>query len=348
MMAPPLGRHPLIWPARAAVAALTLVLVACQPGAAQLPSGRIAWPRDGDLWVYNTAAKDAKKITNLPRSAAVTGAAWSADGTRIVYAQFWRRPGETVSGADLMVAGADGSDPHSFADRDVPSTVLDTPSWTASGRLYYTQRRVQGGREHQSVVRQLEGGSPETVVDDAFSASVTADESTIVYVRNTAAGQELRRKALAEAGDGCVLIPDTVFQLISGPRLSPDGKRVAFGGQGEPASQQPAGSCGAAAGPRPAGDALAALVAVGEWLGVLARPAYAHGLPSDIWAINLDGTGFRRVADVKEDEPTVAWSPDGSHLAIFGVAALYAVGAKGGPVQKLVDQGGYGGLDWTK
>jgi hypothetical protein len=44
----------------------------------------------------------------------------------------------------------------------------------------------------------------------------------------------------------------------------------------------------------------------------------------------------------------VAWSPDGSKLAIFGVAALYVVDGKGGSPEKLVEQGGYGGLDWTR
>ena len=55
------------------------------------------------------------------------------------------------------------------------------------------------------------------------------------------------------------------------------------------------------------------------------------------------------IADIKDDDPTVVWSPDGgSRLAIFGVAALFMVDAKGGPTEKLTDQGGYGGLDWAK
>ena len=70
-------------------------------------------------------------------------------------------------------------------------------------------------------------------------------------------------------------------------------------------------------------------------------------MPADVYSLNLDGSAMTRIADIKDDDPTVAWSPDGSKLAIFGVAALYVVDAKGGPTDKLVDQGGYGGLDWT-
>ena len=44
----------------------------------------------------------------------------------------------------------------------------------------------------------------------------------------------------------------------------------------------------------------------------------------------------------------MAWSPDGAKFAIFGVAALYSADSQGGAPEKLVDQGGYGGLDWTK
>ena len=57
---------------------------------------------------------------------------------------------------------------------------------------------------------------------------------------------------------------------------------------------------------------------------------------------------MKRIADIKDDDPTVSWSPDGSKMAILGIAALYVVDAKGGPTEKLVEQGNYGTLDWTK
>lgn len=289
------------------------------------------------------SSKEAKKLTNLPRSAAATGAAWSPDGTQLLYAQFWRRPGENASGADLMIVAAGGGNPVPFAERDAPSTVLDTPVWSPSGHVYFTIRQVQAGREHERVVRMTQGGTPETVVDDGYSGAVTADEAIIVWLHTTKLGQELRKRPLDQPGDGCVLVPDTVFQALSQPRISPDGKRVAFGGSGDPAGQ--ASACGGTADSKPAAGTSAMLLAA-EWFGLVATPAYAHGLPSDVWVASLDGGPLTRAADVKEDEPTVAWSPDGSHLAVFGVAALYVADAKGGPVQKLVDQGGYGGLDW--
>jgi Tol biopolymer transport system component len=322
-----------------------LVLTGCQvlnpPKVAQGAQGKIVWPKDGDLWVYDLASRQQTKLTNLPPGAAVTGATWSPDGTRIVFAQFYRRPNERSSGADLMVANADGSNAHVFAERDAPNTVLETPEWMSSGRVYYTIRRVVNGKETQSIVRQAENGQPERLVDNAYDPAVSPDESTLVYVRGTRTGQQLFKKTIGEAGDGCELISDQMFQYLSLPRISPDGKRVALGGSGEPA-MAPSG-CGG--DPRSSSPS-----AVGIDLAAMLQPdvAYAHGLPADVYSLNLDGSDMKRIADIKDDDPTLAWSPDGSRLAIFGVAALFVVPATGGSPEKLTDQGGYGGPDWTK
>jgi len=327
--------------------ALTLATTGCQlvrPNQTQGLTGRIAWPKDSDLWVYDLASKQQTRIVALPQGGAVTGVTWSPDGKRLIFAQFWRRPNERSSGADLMIANADGANAHPFAERDAPNTVLETPQWAASGRVYYTARRVSNGREVMSIVRQTEGGQPEVVVENASSPAISPDESTLIYIRSTRAGQTMFKKTLGESGDGCELISDQVFQYLSLPRISPDGKRVALGGSGEANLQQ--SGCG--------GDPRAKPSAIGPAstidLAAMLQPdvAYAHGLPADIYALNLDGSNLTRIADIKDDDPTVAWSPDGAKLAIFGVAALFIVDAKGGPTDKLVDQGGYGGLDWTR
>jgi Tol biopolymer transport system component len=306
--------------------------------------GRIAWPKDGDLWVYDLATKQQTKVTNLPSGAAVTGATWSPDGQRMVFAQFWRRPNDRSSGADLMLANADGSDAHPFAERDAPNTVLEAPEWMPSGRVYYTIRRVTAqGRETQSIGRQLEGGQPETLMDNAYSPAVSPDESTLIYIRSTRTGQQMMKKSLGDAGDGCELVSDQVFQYLSLPRVSPDGKRIAFGGSGEPSMGTT--GCG---GDMRSHTAVAAAPTID--LAALFQPdvAYAHGLPADVYSMNVDGSDMNRIADIKDDDPTVAFSPDGSKIAIFGVAALFVDDAGGGPTSKLTGQGGYGGLDWTR
>jgi Tol biopolymer transport system component len=339
-----------------AALAACLALSSCQvlnrSAGPQNLQGRIVWPKDGDLWVYDLANKQQNKITNLSSGAAVTGATWSPDGQRVIYAQFYRRPNERSSGADLMIANADGSDARVFAERDAANTVLETPEWMPSGNVYYTIRRVTNGRETQTIVRQTAGGQPETLVENAYDPAVSPDESTLIYVRSTRAGQSMMKKTIGGDGDGCELISDQVFQYLSLPRVSPDGKRVALGGSGEP-NMGPSGcggdprskSPGASAPARPAADAPRGLD-----LASLLQPAVAeaHGLPADVYSLNLDGSDMTRIADIKDDDPTVAFSPDGTKLSIFGVAALFVVDARGGSTEKLTDQGGYGGLDWAK
>jgi Tol biopolymer transport system component len=324
--------------------ALCMILTSCQlinrPNIAQGATGKIAWPKDGDLWVYDLASGQQTKLTNLPSGAAVTGATWSPDGSQIIFAQFWRRPNERSSGADLMIANADGSDAHPFAERDAPNTVLETPEWMASGQVYYTIRRVVNGRETQTIVRQSGSGQPETIIENAYDPAASPDETTLVYVRSTRTGQTLMKKTIGEQGDGCELLSDQVFQYLSLPRISPDGKRVALGGSGEPNAGP------SACGGDPAPSAAPASVDLLAFLQP--ETAYAHGLPADVWSLNLDGSDMKRIADIKDDDPTVSFSPDGAKMAIFGVAALFLVDAQGGPTQKLTQQGGYGGLDWTR
>jgi len=364
---------------RAALLALvaSFVVASCQvvggpagnTNGATASQGRVAWPKDGDLWIYDLNSKQQQKLTNLPGGAAVTGASWSPDGKRIVYSQFWRRPNERASGADLFISNADGSNPQIFAERDAPNGVVESPEWSQGGRIYYSVRHTQAGRESLQVVRQAEGGQPEVLIDGGYNPTVSPDESALIYLRNTRAGQAMMKKTLGQPGEGCELMSDQVFQYLSQPRISPDGTKVALGGSGEP-NMQPSGCAGANSGqpsagaaltpdPSPRGRGETALSpdpsprGRGEALVDLARMlepavAYAHGLPADVYTLNLDGSGLTRVADIKDDDPTVAWSPDGSKLAIFGIGALYMVDSKGGPPTKLVEQGGYGGLDWTR
>ena len=293
------------------------------------------------------ASKQPRKITSLPRGAAVTGAAWSPDGSQVVYAQFGRRPGETVTGADLWVTSADGSNARVFAEREANGTILEAPLWAPSGRVYYTSRSFKAGQEKLRLLRKIEGGAPETLLEGGFNAAVLPDESAMVYVRNTGLSQSLRKKRLAVGGAECELLPDTVFVAVGLPRVSPDGTRLAFAASGDGSPR--AGDCGPAAEvPSRRQAELPSALSLAEWLGIAPRTAWAHGIPWDIWTMNMDGTGLTRVAALQEDEPNVTWSPDGTQIAVFGVAALYVVDAKGGQAQEIVKDGGYGSLDWTR
>lgn len=56
--------------------AAALLLGGCQGAAEPALGGRIAWPRDGDLWALELPGKQSRKLIGLPTGEAVTGVAW--------------------------------------------------------------------------------------------------------------------------------------------------------------------------------------------------------------------------------------------------------------------------------
>ena len=49
-----------------------------------------------------------------------------------------------------------------------------------------------------------------------------------------------------------------------------------------------------------------------------------------------------------EDEPALAWSPDGQDLLMYAPGGIYQFAASGGQGRKMSDRGGYGGIDWVR
>lgn len=314
------------------------------PGSApKLPalSGRLAWPDDGDLAITDLATKQEQKLTQLPQELAVSGAAFSPDSQQIVYGEVGPRPGDKASGGDLMLIGADGSNAHVWQQREGPSIYLETPQWMPSGEIYFGRRDLTGPDDLVSIWRQTENGSAEKIVDNGFNPGLTPDESTLVYEKLVGENQEMDELDL-RTGSSCILLPASVFPLLDLPRVSPDGTRIAFAGSGTPGtgSGTCSGSSQSAIPPQvPAALTLAGFFGPGT--------AYAHGLPWDAYVINVDGSGFQKLATVQDDDPNVAWSPDGTLLAIFALGGMSVVDGHGGTPVKFLPSGGYGGISWS-
>ena len=151
-------------------------------------------------------------------------------------------------------------------------------------------------------------------MDGGYSATASQDETTLVYLTNTRQGQALMKRTIGQQND-CQLISDQVFQYLSQPRISHDGTRIAIAGSGE-ANGQPAACTGDNA-PKPAGAGLpSGLLNLAMWLapGVVYADGL-HGQPADMYTLPLSGGPLTRVADIKDDDPTNAWSPDDAKLA---------------------------------
>jgi Tol biopolymer transport system component len=69
-------------------------------------------------------------------------------------------------------------------------------------------------------------------------------------------------------------------------------------------------------------------------------------VPWELWVVNADGTGLRRLTDIREDNPFPAWSPDGRWIALKGEIGLYLIDADGKQTRRLAQELASEGLSW--
>jgi Tol biopolymer transport system component len=122
------------------------------------------------------------------------------------------------------------------------------------------------------------------------------------------------------------------------PSWSPDGRWIAFGREGA-LFRVPAGG--------------GAATRLGRGFGAAANPAYSpdgkliaydYRQPGysirEVYVMNADGTGARRVTDLRDVSGFVSWSPDGKRLAFQssvkgGLSNIYTVPVAGGAPERV-------------
>ena len=70
------------------------------------------------------------------------------------------------------------------------------------------------------------------------------------------------------------------------------------------------------------------------------------GTPLGDIAEDDDGTGLRQISDILDDDPSVAWSPDGARLLVYGGWGSYLVDVASGDTSSLPYLVGYGSIAW--
>ena len=81
--------------------------------------------------------------------------------------------------------------------------------------------------------------------------------------------------------------------------------------------------------------------------GSLTRLSSPHGEPKHLWVLALDGGGLRKLTTEPEDDPSPAWSPDGSRVAYLSGRGLFVIGADGRELTRVVARSGTGPIVWA-
>jgi Tol biopolymer transport system component len=285
--------------------------------------GRLLLPRLEGLSVLDLASGAEQRLLTAPPP--VLGAAWSPDGAQVALVEYGKRPGDRFGGSDLFLLEQDQT--REVVPHDGPDQLVNNPAWTADGQaLIYQVSGVTAGGFSVELAR-LDGSERRTLEASSGYPTISPDGALLAFVRMTG-GDALVVRPLA-GGAAREVVPQGAFAGLSAPRFSPDGRQIAFFGIGGPAAQQ-----------RRAAPSLAALPRLGPAV------AWAHGIPWDPWVVNLDGSGLRPLVSLSEDDPTLAWSPDGTMLAALGGNGLWLLDPTGNGEATLLGYGSYGVFDW--
>ncbi|MSQ27605.1 MAG: hypothetical protein EXR51_05645 [Dehalococcoidia bacterium] len=296
-------------------------------------AGRLLFAKYNELWSLELGTAKLEKMVAFQEQSFVGWPAVSPDGKLVAFSLY--RPGRTpqeLGGSDLFVMSATGSDRRMVLAHDTPGSSLSEPAWAAgSAGLYFTRRGLDGSARIERI--GLDGAGRTPLVPNAQSPAVAPDGSRMLYLTtNPKTSSQLLWTAGVDGTGAKTLVTDQDFTLLGFPRFAPDSKRVAFVAVGGPTPPAKPASL-------PSGRALPG--------GLLELPpAYAHGVPWDLWVINTDGTGLKRLTEMGGDSPVPAWSPDGQRIALAMEFGIYLVDLIGSPPLLVAEDFTTGGVTW--
>lgn len=239
--------------------------------------------------------------------------------------------GSTDVGGDILSLDLSAADavPAPLVMRADTGEWLGAPMWLADGSAVVFQREdLRGGSDlyaGQAGVRyhsRIELFSPSTgrsvVVPDGHHPSPSPDGTQLAFVRVSQQGSTLIARGLVD-GEERTLVPAGTVPDIAYPRYAPGGERIAF----------------------------MATTAVSRVPALLAGWfELAHGLPWNLWVVQRDGSGLHQLAAVGADDASLAWSPDGTELMVYGSTGARIVDSATGATDVLTFLAGFGAIAW--
>ena len=288
---------------------------------------------DYNIWTLDARSGDLRQLTKDPADDYMPS--WSPDDTEIAFAST-RADGQSawaVNVADLSerkVASAGGK--------------IDAPSWGPGGEIAYHVTKGGG--------RGAAAGSPESSAYEIARTAITGSENVFAFRASWASpttfyyvsdGKIRKRDIKADAPqtiefsatlqvtraagsytrrrrDFTSTVPRQVLGVVS-PKLSPDGKQIAFAALGD-IYLMPVGG-------KPVNITKdAALDTEPAWSPDGSQLAYSSDKDSEhlqLWVRDIKSGRSRRLTDLTTQPQGAAWSPDAARIAFFNVDGMWRV-----------------------
>jgi mono/diheme cytochrome c family protein/Tol biopolymer transport system component len=316
----------------------------------QEPLPPIVFARQGNIWRSPGNGGAPQPITNLRDGAYAEYPTIAPNGGSIAFVAITPAPVTAtlpLPSSALYLVDADGKNTRAIWKPD--QGLLGMPTWSADGQALYIAangvKLPQGGaaqptaRDLQIIKIDLATGAKQPILSDALDPSISRDGTRLAYLKLSEDGYTMSLNVAAPDGSGSrELIGGKDFQGFYAPRFSPDDKQIIVAAIGGPQTDAQGYPIKASA-PSP----------LDRVLGMFEPPtAEAHGLPWDLWSINSDGSGLRRLTSFYEDLPMAAFAPDGKQVVVMGLGGIYLMDADGGHLRRIDPVGDHGGLDWPR
>jgi Tol biopolymer transport system component len=290
-------------------------------------------PGDGSIWAQDTLTATPRVLVKGSANVFAQAPAFSPDGSRVVFEQDALNAQAPLP-TSVLVIGTDGKNQQALVKAQDATTAFDWPSFSSDGKwVYYTMLGAKGVTELDRVA--VEGGAPVRVIADARQGILSPDGKELAFMRfNRDRFTTSLWIADADGHNPRLLLNENAFLAMMAPRFSPDGKWILFSASGPPRT------------PLRALDILPGQDCEPWLLCLFAQPAYADGLPWDLWMISVDGQRARQLTNVGADSPWPAWSRDGKYVAFMDTSGMYVVDVTQLAIIQVSRNQGHGVLDW--
>ena len=332
-----------VMPATAAPAAndpatLPATSPTASPEASPHLSGRLIFVQSpDDLAQLDLRSSQTSLLFHTPHNAWLAAAAVSPDGNQIVlaYAPPLNDPSQQFGYTDLYILPADGSGvPQVLLQRTDPQEGFAFPQWSADGRYIYYAHEI-----------------PDTT-------------GRLRYIHYN---YTIERVAYPTGR------PQKLLENAIWPRLSPDGKRLAYvsfnqqtgennlyvanvdGTHARPAV--PAGTFYAVDAPLFSRDSQVLIFsAVGgpassqresdQFISTARPNVMKHDIPSDWWRVDLATGKIKSLTHISDTGLYGDFSPDGQHIAFVAATGLYLMNPDGSNLTQIMNFGPEGTVSW--